>query len=129
MENPWKVDSVEAFAYLKCPECIFDAKEETIFQNHAVENHPLSHVLFGKSVNVDGIKILIQKYDPLENENGNTEDFANFQFSPTNSLEDPKIMKEELPEIPDQEKHLFVNDIFTELAPYRIATIHLSVHP
>ena len=115
MENPWKVDSVEAFAYLKCPECIFDAKEETIFQNHAVENHPLSHVLFGKSVNVDGIKILIQKYDPLEKENGNTEDFANFQFSSINSLEDPKIMKEELPEIPDQEKHLFVdtnNQIF-----------------
>ena len=44
--NPWQVESIEAFAYLKCPECVFDCKEEVIFQNHAVENHPLSNVLF-----------------------------------------------------------------------------------
>ena len=115
MKNPWQVDSVEAFAYLKCPECIFDAKEETTFQNHAVENHPLSHALFGKSVNVDGIKILIQKYDPSENENINPEDSAKLQFSPTNSLEAPIIMKQELSEIPDEAKTLYVdtnNQIF-----------------
>ena len=48
-ENPWDVDSIQAFSFLKCPECIFDTKEEEIFQEHAVENHPLSFVLFGKA--------------------------------------------------------------------------------
>ena len=49
--NPWQVESIEAFAYLKCPECVFDCKEEVIFQNHAVENHPLSNVLFDVECN------------------------------------------------------------------------------
>ena len=48
--NPWHVDSIQAFLFFKCPECIFDAKDEGIFQNHAVENHPLCFVLFGKTV-------------------------------------------------------------------------------
>ena len=49
--NPWQVESIEAFAYLKCPECVFDCKEEVIFQDHAVENHPLSNVLFDVECN------------------------------------------------------------------------------
>ena len=46
--NPWIVDSVQAFSCLKCPECPFYTKEETYFQNHAMSNHPLSAMLFGK---------------------------------------------------------------------------------
>ena len=61
-ENPWKVDSVQAFSYLKCPECIFDSKEEDAFQDHAVENHPLSLALFGKSFKVEEFE-----EDPIEN--------------------------------------------------------------
>ena len=48
--NPWKVDSIQAFYLIKCPECTFDTKTETIFQEHAFENHPLSHVLFHKKL-------------------------------------------------------------------------------
>ena len=48
--NPWKVDSIQAFYLIKCPECTFDTKTETIFQEHAIENHPLSHVLFHKKL-------------------------------------------------------------------------------
>ena len=48
--NPWLVESVLAFSYLKCPECEFDSKEVSSFQDHAVENHPLSFVLFGENV-------------------------------------------------------------------------------
>ena len=48
-QNPWQVDSIEVFYYLKCPECKFDTQEEVIFQDHAVANHPLSFTLFGKS--------------------------------------------------------------------------------
>ena len=51
--NPWLVESIEAFACLKCPECKFNTKEEDFFQVHATENHPLSFVLFGKTLNED----------------------------------------------------------------------------
>ena len=46
--NPWAVDSVQAFSCLKCPECTFITNQETLFQDHAVENHTLSIALFGK---------------------------------------------------------------------------------
>ena len=44
--NPWKVESIQDFSCLKCPECIFFTKEENYFENHAIENHPLSSILF-----------------------------------------------------------------------------------
>ena len=47
-ENPWEVDSILAFSCFKCPECAFFDQEENSFQNHALEYHPLSFVLFGK---------------------------------------------------------------------------------
>ena len=47
--NPWQVENPwQAFTYLKCPECSFDTKIKDLFQNHAIENHPLSFVVFGK---------------------------------------------------------------------------------
>ena len=46
MDNPWLVESVWAFSYLHCPECAFNAQEESAFQHHAIETHPLSFVLF-----------------------------------------------------------------------------------
>ena len=49
--NPWLVESIEAFSFLKCPECKFDTKIEHFFQVHATENHPLSFVFFGKTLN------------------------------------------------------------------------------
>jgi len=47
--NPWDVESLQSFQFLKCPECTFDTKEENFFQMHAVDNHPLSFVFFGKT--------------------------------------------------------------------------------
>ena len=47
--NPWQVDSLQDFLFLKCPECTFDTQEEENFENHASENHPLSFVFFGKT--------------------------------------------------------------------------------
>ena len=46
--NPWQVDNIQEFYFLKCPECDFMHKEESDFQNHAVENHPLSVTFFGE---------------------------------------------------------------------------------
>ena len=47
--NPWQVDSLQDFLYLKCPECTFDTQEDLSFQDHALQNHPLSSVFFGKT--------------------------------------------------------------------------------
>ena len=46
--NPWQVDNIQEFYFLKCPECDFMHKEKSDFQNHAVENHPLSVTFFGE---------------------------------------------------------------------------------
>ena len=50
LENPWKVESIQNFSCLKCPECTFFAKEENDFEIHAVANHPLSAALFDKTM-------------------------------------------------------------------------------
>ena len=57
--NPWLVESVHSFLYLKCPECVFNTKyeNEEIFQCHALENHSLSNVLFGDMVKVDEMEM------------------------------------------------------------------------
>merc|ERR1719203_641976 len=47
--NPWQVNTIQEFSYYKCPECTFEIQEEQFFQAHAVENHPLSYVFFGKN--------------------------------------------------------------------------------
>jgi len=56
--NPWQVDSVQEFACLKCPECTFDTKKGEVFKDHAVENHPLSFVLFVKTLKEE------EEFDP-----------------------------------------------------------------
>ena len=66
--NPWHVESIHAFYFLKCPECGFDTKEEKNFQTHAIQNHPMSSVLFGERVLAKKIVILEQKPDPDEYE-------------------------------------------------------------
>ena len=45
-DNPWYVSSIQDFYYLKCPECTFDTKKEIVFQEHALQSHPLSVVFF-----------------------------------------------------------------------------------
>ena len=64
--NPWHVESIHAFYFLKCPECGFDTRLEKNFQSHAIQNHPLSSVLFGERVLAKKIVILEQKQDPDE---------------------------------------------------------------
>ena len=49
-KNPWKVESIQDFSCLKCPECIFFTKEQNYFEDHAISNHPLSATLFDESM-------------------------------------------------------------------------------
>ena len=79
-QNPWVVESVKAFYFLKCPECDFDTKEENSFENHATKNHPLSLVLFGKKfVNEDFDSIYI-KEEPLSHSDTLISDDAQISY-------------------------------------------------
>ena len=66
MDNPWQVESMDVFACLKCPECVFTTKEENIFQDHAVENHPLSHVLYGIPMQATPIQVMPLQATPTQ---------------------------------------------------------------
>ena len=108
MENPWYVDSIEAFACLKCPECVFNTKENKVFQNHAVEKHPLSHVLFGAPKTVSNSSIVVLNYDPNDIEKYIKENANMLQYSIANSSE-VSLIKEEL-----SEKTYFVEQVSNE---------------
>mgnify|MGYP007015853056 CR=1 FL=1 len=54
--NPWRVDSIKDFYVLKCPECAFFDKNEHNFQEHAVDKHALSFILFNEMSEVDTIE-------------------------------------------------------------------------
>jgi len=44
--NPWRVQSIDDFNFLCCPECVYRSKEENSFQSHALQNHELSTTFF-----------------------------------------------------------------------------------
>ena len=44
--NPWHVESIEAFNFYCCPECVYRVQEEFAFQAHALQNHLQSKTLF-----------------------------------------------------------------------------------
>ena len=68
VENPWLVDSIQAFAFFNCPECQVKTKDENYFQDHALQNHPLSFEFFCKSsVKTKEIVTEIEKIETLEN--------------------------------------------------------------
>ena len=77
--NPWKVESIQAFYYLKCPECEFDTKEENSFEDHAIKNHPMSHELFRKkSVTIedfDSVMIKEEQISDCDEKENNCEQF------------------------------------------------------
>ena len=95
MENPWQVNSIEAFAYLKCPECDFDSKAESSFKSHALKTHPLSHVFFGNATVNNDTKVTILKYDPNDIDNYIQENYEELQLVTTNLL-GKNIVKDEI---------------------------------
>ena len=70
--NPWQVDSIQDFSCLKCPECAFYSKEENRFQDHAIQLHPLSFILFGKSEEQIDSQLEECDYDSPNNVNINS---------------------------------------------------------
>ena len=78
VNNPWQVVSIEAFYCLKCPECMYFTTDDNQFYNHAVENHPLSVVLFGKpkveTINPEELLTSLVKNEPLDYSYENEDD-------------------------------------------------------
>ena len=100
--NPWQVESIEAFYSFLCPECSFNSKEGTFFQDHAIKNHPLSLVLFENS---NESKFNNAKYrNPEENLDGVQSDSVdNIEF------------KEEIPEVDNvKEEGAYYSDQIVE---------------
>ena len=89
-DNPWQVESIEAFYFLKCPECMFFTKEDKGFYHHAVKNHPLSIILFGKPA--QSKELLAQEGISFENLNFQLNCDRELLLSDTNHLK--KIEKE-----------------------------------
>ena len=61
--NPWNVDSIEAFTFMKCPECNFDTKEFNNFRDHGIENHPMSFVFFQKQLKEEPLDIKEENWE------------------------------------------------------------------
>ena len=68
VENPWLVNSIQAFSFLNCPECSFKAKDKNFFQGHALQNHPLSFEFFcTRSEKPKKTVTEVEKTESLEN--------------------------------------------------------------
>ena len=59
--NPWRVESIQDFSCLKCPECAYFTKDESYFEVHAIETHPLSAILFDKTKPIRTYKETVNK--------------------------------------------------------------------
>ena len=98
-DNPWQVESIEAFYFLKCPECNFFTKEDKTFYNHAVENHSLSFVLFGKP----------EKSKDLLAQKDISNDDVNFRLKQTKNC-DQKLLLSETKHVKEKETEIVVTD-------------------
>ena len=109
--NPWLVESIQDFYFLKCPECDFDSKEENSFQNHAVENHPLSFVFFIKSEpetieNIPDVSILLEDTETIKPEYNDTE--VGYYDEPIEN--EPVSIKDEKYVIPKDQVNIMVKN-------------------
>ena len=100
--NPWQVESIQDFSFLKCPECTFDTKEEDTFQDHATENHPLSFALFKKTLKDECFEHLYT----IEEHNLDIEDSSDNETKPENFLLSTMMVEESSNKPKDSESHL-----------------------
>ena len=95
VENPWLVNSIQAFSFLNCPECSFKAKDKNFFQGHALQNHPLSFEFFcTRSEKPKEIVTEIEKVESLENKTKQDETLEQLVFPDSNSKSTNHIVTE-----------------------------------
>jgi hypothetical protein len=93
-DNPWQVESIEAFYFLKCPECMYFTQKDSSFYHHAVENHLLSFAFFGKPD--ESKELFAQKY--ILNED------VHFKLKQTKSCDKKILLSEETKHLKEIEK-------------------------
>ena len=124
-DNPWQVESIDAFYYLKCPECSFDTMDQDFFEIHATDNHPLSFTFFGQTYkeaefddnafmkNESLTETIMIKNEPIFDSN-EVGDNISGQLSSTNPIpslfEDPLNMTNTTPVHEDKESSNFYMD-------------------
>ena len=113
-QNPWAVESLQSFYFLKCPECDFDTKEENSFENHATKSHPLSFVLFDKKYVPEDFDTINVKEEPLSHFDTRISHDYKKSFTPNhlsplsysiedNSMLDVPYLKKELTDVDQNE--------------------------
>ena len=117
-QNPWAVESIQAFYFLKCPECDFDTKEDNVFENHATENHPLSFVLFDKKYVEEDFDTIDIKEEPLSHSDtqisyDDQKSSTHNQFPLLNSVTENNSLLDvpELKQEPTDESQVIENEI------------------
>ena len=76
--NPWEVQSIYDFNYFCCPECIFQSKEELIFQEHALQTHEQSKTFFQNSNDIS--------YGNEEDTYGDNQSFDDYSLTEQNDF-------------------------------------------
>ena len=95
VENPWLVDSIQAFSFFNCPQCKFKAKDKNFFQGHALQNHPLSFEFFcTSSKNPKEIVTEIEKIESSESKTKEYETLEQLVFPDSNSKSTNYIVTE-----------------------------------
>ena len=108
--NPWQVESIQAFYYIKCPECKFDTKKESNFEDHAIENHPMSYELFGKkSVKEEEFDFVMIKEEQMSDCDETENNSEQIDFDPTEMVDEG-----DLPEIGEVKKELIDEHFVSE---------------
>ena len=108
--NPWQVESIQAFYYIKCPECKFDTKKENNFEDHAIENHPMSYELFGKkSVKEEEFDFVMIKEEQMSDFDETENNSEQIDFDPTEMVDEGN-----LPEIGEVKKELIDEHFVSE---------------
>lgn len=90
--NPWLVDSLDAFSFLCCPECVYRSQESNSFQAHALQNHPQSIALFCSSSTSTEIK------DEPESSTSDPQDSIKLQYNEDDFKDDIKLDQYSEPE-------------------------------
>ena len=83
IENPWLVDSIQAFSFFNCPECQVKTKDKNFFQGHALQNHPLSFEFFCSSSKKT--KETVTEVESLENKTKEDETLEQLSLPDSNS--------------------------------------------
>ena len=120
VENPWLVDSIEAFSFFNCPQCSFKAKDKNFFQGHALQNHPLSFEFFC-SKKPKEIVTDIEKIELLEDKTKEDETLEQLVFPDSHSkttnyivteVEKTGLLKNETKDNKTLEEIMFPDDCF-----------------